>query len=297
MSDLSTCTMKKVSLIIPIYNRIAITKDGLTALFENFLRLEKSLQNAYSVIVVDDGSTDGSSEMIKEDFPQVHVLHGDGNLWWSGAINVGSKYAIEILNAEYILLWNDDIYMHDAYFKNLADLLRDDDLNNIYGSYIYEYPNETKLWATGGYFNNIVGIRKTHRNTRNDYNNQWFTGMGTVIPSTIVKKMNYWDSINFPQYHGDIDFTLRAFESGVKLISRPDLVIWNKVEFSSFIAKKTWTDYIKSLKIIQSRYNIKKEALFLRKHTLTPLWIIYFSFRQAKYLISFLKNRYSKPAV
>jgi len=264
-------------------------------LFKNFAGYDEFFyQVSYSVVVVDDGSTDGSSQMISKNFPQVYLLQGDGNFWWSGAVNMGSKYAIETLKTDYILLWNDDIYLDDQYFANLASIIKDDDSRQIYGSYIYEYPDKNKIWATGGYFNKFLGIRKTHRNTANDFNNQWFTGMGTVIPSNIVIELNYWDAANFPQYHGDVDFTLRAFKKGIKLIAKPGLKLWNKVEYSSFIARKTWKDYIRSLRIIQSRYNIKKEALFLRKHSVTPLWIVYFSFRQAKYLISFINNKYFK---
>lgn len=285
--------MKKASLIIPVFNRVDITREGLRLLFKTLSTYNEAENGlSFEVVVVDDGSTDGTSDMIEKDYPEVHLLHGTGNLWWSGATNMGSKYAIKKLNSDYIVLWNDDTYMNDDYFSNLSKILVSDTSDNIYGSYIFEYPNQDKVWATGGYFNKFLGVRKTHRNINNDRQNQWFTGMGTIIPAKVVLNLNYWDDVNFPQYFGDIDFTLKAYNSGVKLITKTELKLWNKVEYSSFIAKKTWADYFKSLRMIQSRYNIKKEAMFLRRFSTTPLWIVYFTYRQIKYLSQFLKKKY-----
>ncbi|NJO67967.1 MAG: hypothetical protein HC830_00630 [Bacteroidetes bacterium] len=55
----------------------------------------------------------------------------------------------------------------------------------------------------------------------------WLPGMGTLIHETVVQKAGYWDNINFPQYHGDSEFTFRAYLNGFKIEVDPDLVIWN----------------------------------------------------------------------
>ena len=293
--------MKSISILIPIYNRLAVTKEGLLSLSNTISYYYEHGRHTinYNIIVIDDGSTDGSAEWIIKNYPDVHLLRGDGNLWWSGSINMGARYAIEQLYVDYIILWNDDILVEEKYFVDLEKRLEQDSYpkNVIYGSNIFEYPNVSKTWSNMGYMNKYTGFRNSVQEDINFSSPSlyhWFTGMGTIIPSDVVTNLNYWDDVNFPQYYGDSDFTIRAYKKAYNLILCPDLKIWNKVEFSSFIARSTWKDYFKSLKMKQSRYNIKAEIVFLKRHTLTPFWITFLFYKHVFYLRDFIKNKYKK---
>ena len=112
--------MNTISIIIPIYNRIDITKQGLKSLNSSLYNCKPASNNFnFEIIVIDDGSTDGSGVWIKQNYPNIHLITGDGNLWWSGSINMGAKYAINTLSADYILLWNDDVITDEKYFSKL----------------------------------------------------------------------------------------------------------------------------------------------------------------------------------
>jgi GT2 family glycosyltransferase len=89
-----------VYVIIPVHNRKEFTRDCLNS-------LQRQTVSGHQIIVVDDGSTDGTKEMLANEFPDVVVLPGNGNLFWTAAINLGVKRALT-LGAEYILTLNND---------------------------------------------------------------------------------------------------------------------------------------------------------------------------------------------
>ena len=74
-----------IYIVIPVFNRLKFTKDCLDS-------LRKQSYGEFKVIVVDDGSTDGTYQHLKENYPEVIVLQGDGNLWWAGIHSPGTYY-------------------------------------------------------------------------------------------------------------------------------------------------------------------------------------------------------------
>ena len=114
--------MKKIAIIIPVFNHLDYTKRCVSSL-EDCLSRSTLKHSAWDLVVIDDGSTDGTSEYLEKQHPAVHVLHGDGNLWWSGGANVGARHALEELQSDYILLWNNDVFPAEDYFS-AGELLR-----------------------------------------------------------------------------------------------------------------------------------------------------------------------------
>lgn len=90
-----------VYILIPVHNRQATTLACLATLNQN------GDLSRYRVIVIDDGSTDGTAEAIQRTYPTVVVLRGDGQLWWTGAITMGMEYAYH-READYFIWLNDD---------------------------------------------------------------------------------------------------------------------------------------------------------------------------------------------
>ena len=144
-----------LGIIIPVHNGLEYTKVCLNSLKENivFAHLNDS---KVKIIVVDDGSADGTESWIKSNFPEVIILKGDGNLWWSGSINMGVRFAIEHLSCNFILWWNNDIRATNEYLGDLWNILHEININTIVGSKIYIEHNG-KIFSMGGKFDPVIG--------------------------------------------------------------------------------------------------------------------------------------------
>ena len=127
-----------VSIIIVNYNTLELTRNCLKSIFEQ----TKDIQ--FEVIVSDNGSTDGSVEMIINEFPQVVLIENNTNLGFGAANNRGLKIAkgkyIFYLNSDTVLL-NNAIKIFFDYWENaenkeqigaLGGILLDDKLLPIH---------------------------------------------------------------------------------------------------------------------------------------------------------------------
>jgi len=79
----------RIEIVTPVRNRKAITLQCLRSLS----RIDRTDLEVH-VIVVDDGSTDGTSESIRERFPEIEVVQGDGKLFYTGGTNRGIQAAL-----------------------------------------------------------------------------------------------------------------------------------------------------------------------------------------------------------
>jgi len=119
----------------------------------------------------------------------------------------------------------------------------------------------------------------------------WFLGHMALINRNIVSKIGLMDEVNFPQYHADIDYSLRATEHGYKNKVYPDLKLMNDTGTTGLhqIKNKTFKQFFASLTSIRSNNNIKKDIIFLRIHTQGILPYLYLFKRYLIYTGSFLK--------
>ncbi len=98
------------------YNRKQKTLDCLAALFNQVLPPEVAL----SVYLVDDGSTDGTSDAVHQTYPQVKISYGDGQLFWNGGMRQAFAEAVKHEH-DYHLWLNDDTLLYPETLKNLLE--------------------------------------------------------------------------------------------------------------------------------------------------------------------------------
>ncbi len=267
----------KVAILIPIFNGLDFTKKALKEIFSQLENLIDSPVD-FQVIVIDDGSSDGSGGWIRKNFPQVIISEGDGNLWWSGSINKGARVAFKDNKVSHILWWNNDIIPAKDYFENLIKILNGINDDVIIGSKIYVAEKPDEIWAMGGKFDPRSGTKDMvafHSKESADYQSvievNWLPGMGTVVPKKVFDEIGFLDDVNFPQYHGDSDFTYRAFMNGYKILVYPELKIYNSTGNTGMKYPETFSQLTESMKSLKSNYNLKKDLKFYQIHSDSPL--------------------------
>lgn len=284
-----------ISVIIPTFNRESILKETLTSLYLSLHQLKNDIDVKVNFVIIDDGSTDNTSKMIKNFDDNIKIIIGDGGFWWTKCINYGVRYAIDNLNTQYVLLWNDDVLCDKNYFKNMFNILNKDKPKHIiFGSKVYDNLSK-KPWASLMSFNKFTGapgVIDKVSNYNAKYHYKCLAGMGTVIPKQVIETVGYWDEINFPQYFGDIDFTIRANKKGVDIKLQDSLIIYNKTEYSSYKGTNLKT-FLESLKKenIKSRYNVYYRKKILKRHSSSFLWIGTFVSFYLKYIIKILLGK------
>ncbi|MFH6604946.1 glycosyltransferase family 2 protein [Maribacter algicola] len=108
--------MKSIAALLTCHNRKDKTLNALKTLYSTY---EKDFPTfTLDVYVTDDGSSDGTSEAIKKLFPKVHLLQGDGNLFWAEGMRHSWKEALKKDYDAYFLL-NDDVELYPNIFDQI----------------------------------------------------------------------------------------------------------------------------------------------------------------------------------
>lgn len=217
--------MKSIAILITCHNR----KDKTVSCLDSIQRTISPCEERISpkVFLVDDGCTDGTADAVRGagySFP-VHIIEGDGNLFWNGGMILAWKEALRTGGFDGYLWINDDITMLPEFWPDL--LTTDDYCRRNYGrGGIYvgsTKDSQTGRLTYGGFF----------------YNNKWTLEDRFVIPDgehiqpceaahgnityvahDVVESRGILDS---RYWHGgsDHDYTYLANKAGIPVLVLP----------------------------------------------------------------------------
>jgi GT2 family glycosyltransferase len=270
-----------IYIVIPVYNRLKYTQACLDCLFK---------QNVaeYKVIVVDHGSTDGTSEVIARDYPEVILLQEDESLWWAGATNKGIQRALKLSRRpeDFILTLNNDLIVKPGY---LSELLRVYYVNRpaIVGSLSVHINNADKIDFAGVKWNKItakfrkptfLGIPLSKLKTEHEWlETDLLPGRGTLFPISVFRKLGLFDETKFPHYAADEDFALTCKRNGYQLLIAVNAGVESYVDETGINykhGKLNFKQFLRSLRAKNSATNLSIRYRWAKKNS--PVPVIYF---------------------
>jgi GT2 family glycosyltransferase len=280
-----------LGVLIPVHNGLPETKETLRSLFA-----ATSVTSDVHVVVVDDGSTDGSGAWIAANYPAVHLLAGSGDLWWSGAMNVAARYALDVLHVDYCVCWNNDIRCAPDYFVRLQELLVVPGGDHLLASKVYFLDRPDIICAMGALFDPgrcrsaLIGSGDRDSSLYSGPRRvDWASGMGTVVHREVFDKIGLWDARTFPQYCGDSDFGLRAKQAGIQMTVRPEICIWNDKRTTGISRQSRLLPFLCSFVRLNSNYHLLTQLRFFRRYAASWRGWLTFATMYGGYIGGFIK--------
>jgi GT2 family glycosyltransferase len=259
--------LQKAAVLIASHNRRERTLASLDTLF----RQHSVADLAVDVFLVDDGCTDGTGEAIRSRFPSVHVLRGNGSLYWNGAMRLAFAVAMHMRFDAYILL-NDDMILYKDALERLVSLAR---LRLEAGSPALVVGSarspRTGQQSYGGLIRRARGMKvqlqmlATHPSQA--LGCETMHGNFVLIPAEIAAVLGNLDE-HFQHQFADLDYGLRASQSGFEVVVIPGYA----GDCSDNSEEGTWRDTNLGLAgrlrhlVSPKGVPIKEWALFTRRH-------------------------------
>lgn len=216
--------MNSIHILLPVHNRKAITQSFVDCLV-------RQTYKKYHLILIDDGSTDGTEEMVRNLVPDVTILKGDGNLWWAGALQKGLDWlkASEVSDSDIVLFINDDVAFGPEYLFEAVAAIRNKPNVMLLSQFCCENGD---ISGDEGVAADLA--RLTFKKASSSDNVNCLPTRGLFIRFGDVKMVGDFHPRILPHYLSDYEYTIRAFSKGMKYESTPNVCLCPNLETTGY---------------------------------------------------------------
>ena len=210
----------EVSVVIPNFNGIAFLDSVLAS-------LEGQTLNNFEVILVDNGSTDGSCSFVTANYPWVHLIELSENFGFCGAVNAGIRAA----KAPYVLLLNNDTEVKEDFVEEMLAAIRRHKNAFSCGARMVQYHDRDKLDDVGNYYCALGWSfargrgKDIHAYETEDRIFSACAG-AAIYRKKILEKIGYFDEEHFA-YLEDTDIGYRARIYGYENWYAPKAIVYH----------------------------------------------------------------------
>jgi len=277
--------------VIPTYNR----REDVVECLRSIQKLDYP---NYEIIVVDNGSTDGTGDAIERLFQEVKLIKSERNLGVTGGRNLGAKHS----SGEYIFFLDHDTTVGRNTLNELMSVMQSNHNIGIAGPAVYYYNDPKRVWGLGTSINMVTG--RVSFNEAGKIDNGQFVKVIDVqvlptaflVESEVIDKVGLFDDIFFAVYE-DTDFCFRVKEAGYKVICVTTAKVWHKVSLN---------EREQQLGVLRRAYYVaRNRIIFMRKHAKplnffsflivsAPIFAFYYTLQSSKYFDNSATREYYK---
>lgn len=203
----------RIYLLLPVHSRRLTTEKFIGQL------LAQTYGN-WHLVLIDDGSTDGTADMVRSLVSELTILRGQGQWWWAGALQQGYNWlkAQALAPSDLVLIANDDSSVEPDFLSNAVAAMQPDSLLLAMCYDMYSGELDAGLvwnWPTLSY----TVLRESGQQAN------CFSTRGLFIRVADFLKIGGFHPLLLPHYLSDYEFTHRAWRKGYRLITVPEVFL------------------------------------------------------------------------
>lgn len=192
--------MNKIAVLLTCHNRRETTRTCLKRLFE--------IRTDIDVFCVDDYSTDGTEQMITNEFPQVSLIKGDGNLFWSRGMRLAWVTARKKKEYDFYFWLNDDLELYANAFDELLECSHSEKDQAVITGLVEEKTSHKAIYGGSDAAKRLIAANgKLNEVT-------FLNGNFVIVPRYVFENIGFLDK-HFHHDLGDVDYGLTAKEHGM----------------------------------------------------------------------------------
>lgn len=243
----------KASIIIPNYNGETLIAKNLPFVLK---AMEKKENNISEIIIVDDGSEDGSVKLLKDKFPRVKLIKHKVNRGFSAAVNTGVRGS----TGDLLVLLNSDVIPNEDFLVNTLSHFKNP---KVFAVSLHE---KGYGWAKGGFKDGYIQILPGEES--NLFHESFYVsgGSGVFRRSTWMELGGMDEELLSPFYWEDIDLSFRAAKRGYIVGWEPESYVVHNHESTINKLSKNYVSRIKERNQLLCLWKNITSPNLIRKH-------------------------------
>lgn len=251
-----------VSVVIPTFNR----KDKLIRLIQS---IQTSSYKNIEVIVVDDASTDGTSDTVRDLFPKIKIIRNSEELFLAGSRNVGIKNS----NGDYFFAIDDDNIVDENTISELVSAIerKNNTPIGIVEPIMYYLKQPERVWCAGVKRNmttsktTLIGKDKIDRGQFNGLIESKDAPNAFMIKRNIINEVGLFNEKDFSIHYDEADFGERVRRAGNIIMCNPRAKVWHDISLPDKVKDKP--RYFHVHNEFRAYYTAKNRIVFHNKYS------------------------------